>query len=68
LHAALDAGAKTKPGATDNKETTMTVNTERRDFIRSVGAVAASTTVLAGTPALAQANQQTGAKAMPFQA
>jgi Fe-Mn family superoxide dismutase len=46
----------------------MTVNTERRDFIRGVGAVAASTTVLAATPALAQANQPTGAKAMPYQA
>ncbi len=46
----------------------MTMNTERRDFIRTVGAVAASTTVLAGTPAFAQANQQTGPKAMPYQA
>src|SRR3954470_20366128 len=45
----------------------MTVNTERRDFIRSVGAAAASTVVLAGTEALAQANQQTGAKAMAYQ-
>jgi superoxide dismutase, Fe-Mn family len=45
----------------------MTVNTERRDFIRGVGVAAASTAVLAGTPALAQANQQTGAKAMAYQ-
>jgi Fe-Mn family superoxide dismutase len=49
----------------------MTVKTERRDFIRGV-AVAASTTVLAGTEALAQGNQQTGikmsyqVKPMPF--
>src|SRR3954470_9135885 len=46
----------------------MTVNTERRDFIRSVGAAAASTVVLAGTEALAQGNQQIEAKAMPYQA
>jgi Fe-Mn family superoxide dismutase len=44
----------------------MTTNTERRDFIKGVGA-AASTTMLAGTPALAQANQQTGAKPMTYQ-
>jgi superoxide dismutase, Fe-Mn family len=46
----------------------MTANTERRDFIKSVGAVAASTAVLAGTPALAQNNPQTGGKVMPYQA
>ena len=40
----------------------MTMNTERRDFIRGVGAAAASTAMLAGTQALAQANPQTGAK------
>jgi Fe-Mn family superoxide dismutase len=45
----------------------MSVNTERRGFIRGVGVVAASTAVLAGTQALAQADQQTGAKAMPYQ-
>jgi Fe-Mn family superoxide dismutase len=43
----------------------MTMNTDRRDFI--IGAAAAST-VLAGTPALAQGNQQTGGKPMPYQA
>src|SRR5215510_3360710 len=50
----------------------MTVNTERRNFIASVGAAAASTAVLAGTQVLAQGNQQgtqlTGAKAMTYQA
>ena len=45
----------------------MTVNTERRDFIRGVGAAAATTAVLAGTEALAQTNQQTGAKLMAYQ-
>jgi Fe-Mn family superoxide dismutase len=45
----------------------MTVNNERRDFIRSVGAAAASTAILAGTPALAQANQETGVKPMAYQ-
>jgi Fe-Mn family superoxide dismutase len=45
----------------------MTVNTERRDFIRGVGVAAASTAILAGTPALGQANQQTGAKPMAYQ-
>src|SRR5262249_12514348 len=49
-------------------EDSMTMNTERRDFIRGVGAAAAATTVLAGTQALAQGNQQTGAKAMPYEA
>ena len=44
----------------------MTTNTERRDFIKSVGAVAASTAVLAGTQALAQNNPQTGGKAMSY--
>jgi Fe-Mn family superoxide dismutase len=46
----------------------MTVNTERRNFIAGVGAAAASTTVLAATPALAQGDQQTGTKAMAYQA
>jgi superoxide dismutase, Fe-Mn family len=36
----------------------MTAKTERRDFIRGVGAAAASTAMLAGTQALAQSNQQ----------
>jgi Fe-Mn family superoxide dismutase len=46
----------------------MTLNPERRDFIRSVGAAAASTAVLAGTQALAQTNPpQTGAKPMAYQ-
>jgi len=46
----------------------MTLNTERRDFIRGVGVAAASTAILAGTQALAQSNAQTGAKAMAYQA
>ena len=45
----------------------MTMNTERRNFIAAIGATAASTAVLAGTQALAQGAQQTGAKAMPYQ-
>lgn len=45
----------------------MTVKTERRDFIRGVGAAAASTAMLAGTQALARSNQQTGGKAMAYQ-
>jgi superoxide dismutase, Fe-Mn family len=49
-------------------EVSMSVNTQRRGFIRDVGAAAASAAVLAGTPALAQGNQQTGAKAMTYQA
>jgi Fe-Mn family superoxide dismutase len=50
----------------------MTMNTERRNFITTVGVAAASTAVLAGTQALAQGNQQgnqpAGAKTMPYQA
>jgi hypothetical protein len=46
----------------------MTVNTERRKLIAGVGAAAASTAVLAGGQALAQGNQQIGAKSMPCQA
>ena len=46
----------------------MTMNSERRNFITTVGAAAASTAMLAGTEALAQANQQTGAKPMAYQA
>jgi superoxide dismutase, Fe-Mn family len=45
----------------------MTMKTERRDFIKGVGIAAASTAVLAGTPALAQSNQPTGGKAMAYQ-
>jgi superoxide dismutase, Fe-Mn family len=46
----------------------MTMNTERRKFIAGVGAAAASTSLFAGGQALAQGNQQIGAKAMPYQA
>ena len=46
----------------------MTMNTERRKFIAGVGAAAASTSLFAGGQALAQGDQQIGAKAMPFQA
>ena len=42
----------------------MTLKTERRDFIRGVGAAAASTAMLATTQALAQGNPQTGVKTM----
>ena len=45
----------------------MAVNNQRRDFIRSVGAAAASTAILAQTQALAQANPQTGVKPMAYQ-
>jgi Fe-Mn family superoxide dismutase len=45
----------------------MTIETGRRNFIRGVGAAAASTVVLAGTQALAQAYPQTGAKPMAYQ-
>ena len=45
----------------------MSMNSERRDFIRGVGAAAVSTAILAGTQALAQANPQTGAKPMAYQ-
>src|SRR5271163_527661 len=48
-------------------EDSMTMNTKRRDFIRGVGAAAASTAVLATTQALAQADQKTGAKSMAYQ-
>ncbi len=46
----------------------MTMNSERRNFMAAVGAAAASTAVLAGADAFAQANQQTGAKPMAYQA
>src|SRR6476646_2958156 len=52
----------------DNQvEDSMTTNTDRRDFIRGVGDAAASTAILAGTQALAQANQPTGARPMTYQ-
>jgi Fe-Mn family superoxide dismutase len=44
----------------------MAVNNQRRDFIRGIGAAAASTAILAQTQALAQANPQ-GAKPMAYQ-
>ena len=43
----------------------MTMNSERRDFIKSVAGVSAA--VVAGTPVLAQTNQETGAKPMAYQ-
>lgn len=46
----------------------MTINTERRSFIRGAGAAAASTAVLAVTQAQAQDNPSSGAKTMPYQA
>jgi superoxide dismutase, Fe-Mn family len=42
----------------------MTLETERRNFIRRVGATAASTAMPGGTQAFAQTNQPTGAKPM----
>src|ERR1700751_5123592 len=48
-------------------EVIMTLDPERRDFIKGVGAAAASTAMLATTQALAQANQQTGTKPMTYQ-
>jgi superoxide dismutase, Fe-Mn family len=44
------------------------MTTERRSFIQSAGAAAASAAVLAATQTLAQGNQPSGAKAMPYQA
>ena len=46
----------------------MTMTNERRNFLKTVSAAAASTAVLAGTQALAQGNPQAAAKAMPYQA
>jgi superoxide dismutase, Fe-Mn family len=46
----------------------MTLKTERRHFIAGAGVAAASTVLLAGAPSLAQGNQQTGSKPMPYQA
>jgi superoxide dismutase, Fe-Mn family len=45
----------------------MTMNNERRGFIRGVGA-AASTAMLAGTPVLAQTKSETAVKPMAYQA
>jgi superoxide dismutase, Fe-Mn family len=49
------------------RENEMTMNTERRNFIRTAGAAAASTAMLAGTQAFAQANRQTGVEPMVYQ-
>ena len=46
----------------------MTMNTERRNFIAGVGVAAASTAVLASTQAFAQGSNQTGGKALAYQA
>ncbi|GIQ71725.1 superoxide dismutase [Bradyrhizobium sp. RD5-C2] len=46
----------------------MTINTGRRDFIAAAGVAAASATVLGVNQAAAEANPQTGAKAMSYQA
>src|SRR5689334_172894 len=54
-------------GLVQRLENEMTMNNERRTFLAGVGAAAASTAVLATTQAFAQANQQTGARAMPYQ-
>jgi Fe-Mn family superoxide dismutase len=45
----------------------MSTNNERRNFIKGVGAVAASTVVLADNQAFAQITQQSGVKPMPYQ-
>ena len=45
----------------------MTTNTDRRDFVRGMGAAAASAALLAGTQTRAQTNQPTGAKPMTYQ-
>ena len=51
-------------------EIAMTISTERRSFIQGAGlvAAAASTTMLAASPAFAQTSQPSGAKTMPYQA
>ncbi|MHC2254296.1 Fe-Mn family superoxide dismutase [Bradyrhizobium embrapense] len=46
----------------------MTINTERRNFIAAAGVAAASATVLGINQAVAETNQQTGARAMSYQA
>jgi Fe-Mn family superoxide dismutase len=54
-------------GGDEDVEKEMTTDTKRRDFIRNVGAVAASTAVLASTQAPAQGSQQAGGNAVPYQ-
>jgi superoxide dismutase, Fe-Mn family len=48
----------------------MTITTQRRSFIQGAGlaAAAATTAALAASPAFSQAQQQTGARTMPYQA
>ncbi|SED31898.1 superoxide dismutase, Fe-Mn family [Bradyrhizobium erythrophlei] len=46
----------------------MTINTGRRDFITAVGAATASAVVLGANQAAAETNQQTGTRAMSYQA
>ncbi|MGY3585336.1 Fe-Mn family superoxide dismutase [Bradyrhizobium sp. USDA 4341] len=46
----------------------MTINTERRNFITAVGAATASAVVLGANQAAAETNQQTGTRAMSYQA
>jgi superoxide dismutase, Fe-Mn family len=64
----MAAGLDRSLGVVQQVESPMTMNTERRKFIAGVGAAAASTSLFAGGQALAQGDQQIGAKAMPFQA
>ena len=65
---AKGGGPRSSTGVVQQVEGPMTMNTERRKFVAGVGAAAAATAVLAGGQALAQGNQQIGAKAMPYQA
>ena len=46
----------------------MTINTERRNFITAVGAATASAVVLGANQAAAETKQQTGTRAMSYQA
>lgn len=46
----------------------MTINTERRNFITAVGAATASAVVPGANQAAAETNQQTGTRAMSYQA
>jgi Fe-Mn family superoxide dismutase len=64
----MAAGLDRSLGVVQQVESPMTMYTERRKFIAGIGAAAASTTLFAGGQALAQGNQQIGAKAMPYQA
>ena len=45
----------------------MTTTTERRSFIQGAGLVAAASAAALASPALAQTNQPSGAKTMPYQ-